>query len=534
MRIALLCSALLLPLSIFAADVIVDTDDLLTAAKNSMERMKKETATWTVEITGESGSSTVIVETVKSPTMRRIVLSVRQNNDTVAAPIITIIVRDNKWYVDELGGISGVYLPGQAPFHLPMSNLLLFDDVQWVTEEALSQLGTPVEQAGDVVTFRAQMDESTTKFMKEQLEKVSVLNSKFGTSKNRSEEVDGLRKIMNNGVIKKANIKTGAIIEYGTYKRMATFRNFKFLTERNDELFKVDGQNWEDHTSALTAEDLSNSILVSRYNQVHASVDKGSLAELDIWNLKTSEVRRIPASAMTCPWGTFQRDRSKIIALGISLEMGGMCVREVDLQNGSNRFLGDFSRGSMVFSPVVSHDGKTLALVQMLQGPLLMDTQAILIDIKSNVATKLGEPQGLFGLSWLPDDKGLIVGRRITRGKTEPSIETLCKMDLDGKLTEIRDGKNPLVLSDGNSILFEDKSRAWHICDMDGKILKDITSGKLHYEFQSLNPKGDKVLGVRRGKSDELSEPVQLDPKTGAIQPLTPLPAGLITRVIGQ
>ena len=71
-----------------------------------------------------------------------------------------------------------------------------------------------------------------------------------------------------------------------------------------------------------------------------------------------------------------------------------------------------------------------------------MDTQVLLIDLKSNVTTKLGEPQGLYGLSWLADDKGLIVGKRIIRGKNEPSIETLCKMDLDGKLTEIREGKN--------------------------------------------------------------------------------------------
>ena len=530
MRIALLCTALLLPLSILAADVIVDTDDLLAAAKNNMERMKKETATWTVEISSDT-SATVLVETVQAPTMRRIVLSFKKDPDTTAVPVITIIERENKWYVDELVGVSGVYRPGEAPFHASMSSLLLSDDLHWVTAETLPQLGTPVEQVGDVVTYQAKIAESAANSMKEQLGKASVLNSRFGTTTNRSIQIDVLRRLVNDGVIKKVNLKIGAIVECGTYKRMATFRDFKFLPGPNDDFFKVAGQHWEDHTAALTTEDLSNSILIS-HNQLETSVDKGGIPELELWNLKTSELRRVPAIAMALRSGTFQRDRSRIIALGISFEKGGTFPFEVDFQSGANRIIGDFHRGSVVIAPVVSHDGKTLALLH--QELFETDIHVYLIDIKSNVATKLGEPQGLFGLSWLPDDKGLIVSKRIARNKTEPSIETLCKMDLDGKLTDIRDGKNPLVLSDGNSILFEDKGRAWHVCDMDGKILKDITSGKLHYEFQSLNPTGEKVLGVRRGKSDELSEPVQLDPKTGVIQPITPLPPGLITNVIGQ
>ena len=50
-----------------------------------------------------------------------------------------------------------------------------------------------------------------------------------------------------------------------------------------------------------------------------------------------------------------------------------------------------------------------------------------------------------------------------------PRTDTIARMDLDGRITKIREGGSSVLLSDGRTILFEDtKSRTWRTCDLEG------------------------------------------------------------------
>jgi Tol biopolymer transport system component len=111
-------------------------------------------------------------------------------------------------------------------------------------------------------------------------------------------------------------------------------------------------------------------------------------------------------------------------------------------------------------------------------------------------------------LSWLPDGKGLVIVDRKTIDVSKPALETICRMDLDGRLTTLCEGSSPQVLGDWKRILFQEPtSRMWKTGDLDGADVKLYADGMKGCAFPAPSPDGKRLL-MMRFRSGSAPEPL--------------------------
>ena len=151
----------------------------------------------------------------------------------------------------------------------------------------------------------------------------------------------------------------------------------------------------------------------------------------------------------------------------------------------------------------LSPDNRKIATMQMLGGGSLLDLQIRLIDVETGEARLLGKPSKIGApFSWLPDGDGLILKRFETREDptaVEPRI--LCRLGLDGELTDLRSGDWPVVLRKTRRILFEDNAtRLWHTCQLDGSDPRLFADGLKGYSMPAVSPDEKRVVFVRYEK----------------------------------
>ncbi len=195
---------------------------------------------------------------------------------------------------------------------------------------------------------------------------------------------------------------------------------------------------------------------------------------------------------------------------GVDPFAGVFGLYEVDLKTGENRRLGGERLASgFTLMPALSPDGKTLAVLHKGSEGRILDMQVCLVDLESGEARPLGKLGDMAFLSWLPDGKGLVLLVRVVADPsdvTSPRTDTIARMDMDGRITKIREGSSPVLLNDGRTILFQDtKSRTWQTCRLDGGDAKPFAGGLAGYGFPSLAPDGKRILMMhfRQGQAPE-------------------------------
>ena len=124
--------------------------------------------------------------------------------------------------------------------------------------------------------------------------------------------------------------------------------------------------------------------------------------------------------------------------------------------------------------------------------------------------------------SWLPDGRGLILLVRVPDVARNRLIDTIARMDLDGKLTNLREGSMPVVLGDGRRILFED-SKTWHTCNLDGKDVRPYAEGLKGFGFPAPAPDGKRLL-MMRFETGKAPVPVVLPIDSSEGKPATTAP----------
>jgi hypothetical protein len=76
----------------------------------------------------------------------------------------------------------------------------------------------------------------------------------------------------------------------------------------------------------------------------------------------------------------------------------------------------------------------------------------------------------------------------------------LCRLDADGKLTDLWPGDSPLVLRKSNRILYQDQgTRLWHTRALDGSGTELYADGMPNHGMPALSPDETKVLFLRFG-----------------------------------
>jgi hypothetical protein len=139
----------------------------------------------------------------------------------------------------------------------------------------------------------------------------------------------------------------------------------------------------------------------------------------------------------------------------------------------------------------------------------LTDLQMRLIDLTTGKSRSLGKPSKIGApFSWLPDGSGLILKRfepSADINAVEPRI--LCRMGLDGKLTDLRRGDDPLVLRKSRKILYADNDTdLWHTCNLDGSHPELYGDGLAGYGMPAISPDEKQIIFAyfEKGKLPQL------------------------------
>jgi Tol biopolymer transport system component len=204
-----------------------------------------------------------------------------------------------------------------------------------------------------------------------------------------------------------------------------------------------------------------------------------------------------------------------------------LAIYEVNLKTRANRRLGGeaMARG-MTLLPVLSPDGKTLAaLHKELGSGNILDCQIVLIDVASGAPRTIGPKMDVAYLNWMPDGKGLVFLKRET-SPDGSNAETICRMTMDGSISAIGPGRDPVVLPDGR-VLFSANDR-WKTCDLDGKNVQPFASGLRDYAFPSPAPDGKRIMMTQKSANGPLPTILPIGQSSG--QPVfRTLPPGLWT-----
>jgi len=213
--------------------------------------------------------------------------------------------------------------------------------------------------------------------------------------------------------------------------------------------------------------------------------------------------------------GCFLKSRNKLAVSGTSVIEGTVGLYEIDLATGVNRRLGGklLATGFSLF-PALAPDGKTLAVLHKPAGKETAMMQACLVDVAHGKARKLGKPLRCAHLSWAADGKSLLLTLRKPGDPLNPSAQVIVRMDLDGKLSEVRKGSRPLELPGDKGILFLDADKSWKTCDRAGKNAAQFGDGFKEHSTPTLSPDGMHLMMMRPVAGKGL-QPIIIDLATG-------------------
>ena len=145
----------------------------------------------------------------------------------------------------------------------------------------------------------------------------------------------------------------------------------------------------------------------------------------------------------------------------------------------------------------------------MLGAGEVLDAQMRIVELGLRHGRMLGEPRRIGGpFSWLPDGDGLIL-KRFERTDDPKAIEprVICRLGLDGKLTDLRSGDWPLVLRKSRRILYTaGATRLWYTCALDGTASELFADGLAKHGMPAISSDETKVIFTRydQGKMPQL------------------------------
>jgi hypothetical protein len=514
---------LTLALSLPAAAQVAGTREpelsvLARAGRATLARLEKQAVSWSAT-TQLPDNTQAIVNVVATPTQRRVVLSIEAQGQRTE--MLRIIMRDGVWYAAE-GTRSGKYRPYEAAFDLPTAYFFLVrSDLRCIVEAKGVELGVYEGTKKGIATYRTPLARSLQQQLQNMISESEALQRRDPGQAARpdlAQAVEQMRELLQKGIPLKVEIASGMIVQWGTADLQTKLHGFSWLHENEvaPEQFAVGGTPWQDFTRDPTEGDTSELLMIG-----HSGIWRPGMKATDtdgrLLDLRTGHYRRIPFRGVTSIPGCFLQGRRHVVISGVDAKEGVLGLYVVDLRTGENRRLGtNLFTGGHTLMPALAPDGKTLAVLH--RGPSgrvvvtsgrVLEFQACLVDVKSGVARALGKPRDMAFLSWLPGGKALLfLDREVTDPDdlTSPRTDTIARMDLDGRITKIREGSSPVLLNDGKTILFEDrKSGNWQTCDLHGENVKPYAGGLAEYGFPSPAPDGRRILMIhfRPGEAPE-------------------------------
>jgi Tol biopolymer transport system component len=425
--------------------------------------------------------------------------------------LVRVTQKDRTWYVQE-GPKRGKYRPFEAPFDLPSAYLFLMrSEPQFITEGSLAGLGKYEGTSNGISTFRTPLPDAQKKQLASgiaEFDRFRKENQGKVVEPEVIQSVDAAREVLSKGLSTSVELQSGMLTEFGAAEMRTKVSGFRWRSEIDPKEFATGGAAWTDYTDDPTASDLGDLLMIA-----HCGVWRPGMASPDsdgrLLNVTTGRYRRIPfQGAMTLP-GCFTRDRTRVVVSGVDTANGVMGLYEIDLKSGKNRQLGgDLLATGFALFPSLSPDGKTVVVLHKDASGRVLEVQICLVDLATGTATPLGKPRDTGPVSWFPDGAALLINENKTVDVSKPSIGTICRMDMEGRITKLREGVSPVVLGDGKRILFEEQAtRTWKTCDLSGGDEQVYASGMKGCAVPAPAPDGKRLL-MMRFRSAQAPEPV--------------------------
>lgn len=470
-----------------------DVKQMAARGRATLERLKRDTATWKTVFETQGPGMAFEVTTTLAPTMRETVVEFVKDGN--ASLMDRIIERDNAWYVTEEDRLTK-YRPFEAPLMLPLVySYMARADLRAVVDE--SQLGKFESLRGNVATYRSEIPESAKRQLQQTLKTLEAGKAQGAPPNPRVEQlIPQLRDVLERGVSTEIDIESGILLSAGGLGNRFSVKDFHWLPGDEHERFAVDEALYVDETANLldTAASPHDLLLIG-----HAGAWQPGTPpfETDVvfMNIKTGDLRRVPYPNGVTSTACFAKDRRSVFVAGQVPDDGAVGLFQIDLSTGKIRRLAESLSGVSLF-PAVSPNGKTLAFTNKSGGePGLLDSQVVLVDIASGKARPLGAPLDTASVSWLPEGDGLVLVSRKYPEKGRPSVDTISRMDLDGRVTPIRAGSTPSVLAPYRRIVFLDQAdKRWNVCDLNGKGVAVIGDGLPSLHFPTVSPDGRRLI----------------------------------------
>jgi hypothetical protein len=493
--IVMLFASLELPAVAQNSKEIPDQAAIIRAGQASTRRFEKEASSWTTTTLSPAGFA-FVVEVLTTPEVRRTVLSIEIQGRR--EEVARVIQKDGVWYVKE-GRKAGKYRPFEAPLDIPTAYLYLTrSEPQFVTMADTAGFGTYEGTKNGIAIYRNPLPEQLRKQLANtiaQYDQFVEENPGKAIQPDGARSIEAARRLLSDGVTTEVELQSGLLTKFGAPERRTTVSDFRWRGQLGPEEFDTTGTRWDDYTDDPTSGD-RNDLLMINHCGVWRPGMKSPETDGRLLDLKTGRFRRIPfQGAMTLP-GCFTKDRSRVIVTGVELNAAVMGLYEIDLKTGENRQLGGelLASGFSLF-PALSPDGKTVALLHKGASGAILEVQICLVDLATGNAKPLGKPRDTGPLSWLPDGKGVVIIDRKTVDMSKPAEETVCRLDLDGRLTNLCAGSSPRILYETKRILFEEaSSRTWKTCDLVGGDIKPYADGMKGCAFPAPSPDEKRLL----------------------------------------
>jgi hypothetical protein len=500
--------SLALPIQVLGDDKGPDPEALAKAGQASIKRFENESASWTV-INHAPNGSLYVVEVAAAPKLRRWVLSVEIKGRREEFARIT--QKDGVWYLKE-GRKARKYRRFEAPLDAPTGYIYLMrSEPQFIARAIPLGFGTYEGTRNGVATYRSPLPEAQKKQLENAIadfDKFTKQNGARAVNPETTRSIESARDLLARGVSTDVELESGLVLQFGAPERRTKVSRFRFGNVDPAE-FATDGTTWDDQTDDPTAGDRQDLLMIG-----HCGVWRPGMpspeADGRLLNIKTGRLRRVPFHGGISLPGCFTTDRSHVVVTGFDTAGGVMGLYDIDLKTGANRQLGgDLLATGFSLFPSLSPDGKTVAILHKGASEAhILEFQICLVDLASGQAKPLGQPRDTGPLAWLPDGNALLVTDRKAIDVKKPPVSTICRMDLDGRITPLCEGTAPVVLGDGKRILFEDQtSRTWKTCDLDGKDIKLYAGGMEGCAFPSISPDGKRLV-MMRFRTGEAPEPV--------------------------
>jgi hypothetical protein len=499
-------------------------DRLQAAGRATVQRLRATPAAWTSVQRYKNGER-VKVEITGTSTRRRIEFLVSAP-DAEWQPSVSIIERDERWYVDDHGR-RAVYRPFEAPLSLPVLYAALHYAEPQLLPDSAGKSAWVESRERPLITLRVPLSEVQSAREKAVADAFTASDSHADDAK-----LEELRNRLKNGARLVADESTGILVKFGDTDRHFQTNGFHWIADVPESTFRVDDQKWEDHSQPLADGNIDRLAMFGYAGSWEPGQRTGDISSI-LLDLDSGEIRQIPyVYGIASPGGFF--DSSRIFLTGYVSGGALMAPFEVNLKTGANRQLGgDALAAGVTVSPALSPDKTKLAVWHSQRAPTEFGEKLTmtlhLIDVRDGVARPVGTPQDAAYLSWLPDGLGLLTALT-ERPRDRPAESWIMRISLSdslsGTLTRMFPGDEPVVLPELGRVMFRHSGK-WFTYSLDWKRAEQVGDGLPEFKFPS-QARGTRVLMMKYG-SPKGPRPYVVNVADGTSEPVPVKAEGLLT-----